>query len=50
MRRVGSEDFLMRFREWRKADSGAVFDDRTAGAVQVDVDVVAFVHAELAAC
>ena len=51
MRRAGvrSEDFLMSFRQSCKADAFAVFDDRTAGAVQVYVDVVAFVHAELPA-
>lgn len=39
----------MKFRQRGKPYARAVLDDRSAGAMQVDVDVVTFMHAELAA-
>lgn len=39
----------MKFRQLRKANVRAVFDDRSTGAMKVDIHILALVHTELAA-
>lgn len=43
------DQFGMKVRQRGKPYALAVLDDRSASAVQIDVDVVTFVHAQLAA-
>ena len=45
----GEDSAYVKVRQRGKPYALAVLDDRSAGAMQVDVDVVTFMHAELAA-